>query len=79
MEDGFYEDTHAHSVPDAVFDLLERLLARTGPLPIVLERDARFPPFAEVAAEVDRLRAIADRAAFGRGPSQESPDRRRLW
>ena len=27
VEDGFYEDTHAHSVPDAVFDLLERLLA----------------------------------------------------
>ena len=62
-EDGFYADTHAHSVPDAVFDLLERLLTRTGPLPIVLERDARFPRFAEVAAEVHRLRAIDGRAA----------------
>ena len=62
VEDGFYADTHAHSVPDAVFELLEPLLARTGPLPIVLERDARFPAFSEVAAEVDRLRAIAGRA-----------------
>jgi uncharacterized protein (UPF0276 family) len=72
VEDGFYADSHAHSVPDAVFDLLERLLAGTGPLPIVLERDARFPPFAEVAAEVDRLRAIAARAAFRARPDPKA-------
>jgi uncharacterized protein (UPF0276 family) len=66
QEDGFYEDTHAHSVPDAVFDLLEQLLERTGPRPIVLERDAQFPPFAEVRAEVGRLRDIAARPAVDR-------------
>jgi uncharacterized protein len=65
-EGGFYEDTHAHTVPDAVLALLDRLLAETGPLPIVLERDAQFPPFREVAAEIGRLRAIAGRHAVGR-------------
>jgi uncharacterized protein len=63
VEDGFYEDTHAHRVPEEVFELLAQLLERTGPRPIVLERDAQFPPFAEVAAEVGRLRQIAARPA----------------
>jgi uncharacterized protein (UPF0276 family) len=61
LTDGFYEDSHAHDVPEAVFDLVEQLLARTGPLPIILERDGRFPPFCETVAEVGRLRAIASR------------------
>jgi hypothetical protein len=73
VQDGFYEDTHAHSVPDAVFDLLERLLRRTGPLPIVLERDAGFPPFSELAGEVARLRAIAGRQARARRPEGNPP------
>jgi uncharacterized protein (UPF0276 family) len=74
IEDGFYEDTHAHSVPDAVFELLGQLLARTKPLPIVLERDAHFPPFSEVVAEVGRLRAIAAAPAFdGERPEWSAP------
>jgi uncharacterized protein (UPF0276 family) len=66
--DGFYEDTHAHCVPEAVFELLGRLLERTGPRPIILERDAQFPPFAELVSEVGRLREIAARPAIA--PSQ---------
>jgi uncharacterized protein (UPF0276 family) len=58
MEHGFFLDTHAHPVPEEVFGLLEGLLRETGPLPIVLERDHGFPPFAELAQEVDRLRAL---------------------
>jgi uncharacterized protein (UPF0276 family) len=58
MEHGFFLDTHAHPVPETVFVLLEALLRETGPLPIVLERDQGFPPFAELAAEVDRLRGL---------------------
>jgi hypothetical protein len=45
-------------VPEAVFRLLEELLAETGPLPVVLERDHGFPPFSELRAEVDRIRAL---------------------
>ena len=78
FENGFYEDTHAHRVPDAVFELVERLLERTGPLPIVLERDAQFPPFSEVVAEVTRLREIAghyarDSYARDSAPPRKSP------
>jgi len=70
---GFYEDTHAHRVPDAVFDLLDLLLASTGPLPVVLERDAQFPAFPEVAAEIDRLRAISERHAAVRPRLEGGP------
>jgi uncharacterized protein len=58
MEHGFFLDTHAHPVPEAVFELVEALLAETGPRPIVLERDQGFPPFAALADEVERLRAL---------------------
>jgi uncharacterized protein (UPF0276 family) len=58
LEHGFFLDTHAHPVPEAVFTLLEALLGETGPLPVVLERDQGFPPFAELAAEVERLRVL---------------------
>jgi hypothetical protein len=57
-EDGFYFDTHAHPVPGAVLDLLARLVERVGPVPVVLERDDAFPPFADLAAEVARARQI---------------------
>ena len=58
LDDGFYLDTHAHPVPDAVFGLLGALLERTGALPVVLERDSRFPAFPEVREEVHRIRSV---------------------
>lgn len=57
-EHGFYFDTHAHAVPDAVFTLLDRLCARRGQVPVVIERDALFPPFAALEAEVARSRGV---------------------
>jgi uncharacterized protein (UPF0276 family) len=63
LESGFYLDTHAHAVPDAVFSLLEQLFARIGPRPVILERDGAFPPFSEVVAEIERSRGIARRFA----------------
>ncbi|WP_437328631.1 DUF692 domain-containing protein [Sorangium sp. So ce381] len=59
VEHGFYFDTHAHPVPAPVFVLLAQVVARTGPLPILLERDGDFPPFAALAAEIATARAIA--------------------
>jgi uncharacterized protein len=61
-EEGFYFDDHAHAVPDGVFELIARVLARSGPVPILLERDALFPPFAELSAELDRARALLPEA-----------------
>jgi hypothetical protein len=56
-----------------VFDLLAELLSRTGPLPIVLERDQGFPPFAELAGEVERLRALLRRAPLRGGFAPRPP------
>lgn len=58
LEQGFWADTHADAVPEAVFQLVAEALGRTGPVPIVLERDASFPAFADLAAELARLRAL---------------------
>lgn len=65
LEDGFYLDTHAHAVPDAVFLLLESLFARIGPRPVVLERDGEFPPFGDVRGEVERIRSVSEGSAPG--------------
>ncbi|HET9957241.1 MAG TPA: DUF692 domain-containing protein [Polyangiaceae bacterium] len=58
FEDGFYFDDHAHAVPDQVLALLETALAAVGDVPIVIERDALFPPFAELSGEVSQVRAM---------------------
>ena len=58
-------DTHGAPVPDPVLALLERALARTGPVPIVLERDQNVPPLGVLLDEVARIRALADRCALG--------------
>jgi uncharacterized protein (UPF0276 family) len=59
-------DTHGAPVPDPVLSLLARVLARTGPVPIVLERDENVPPLDVLLEEVARIRAFADVALGGR-------------
>lgn len=48
-------DTHGASVPDPVHALMGWVIERTGPLPVVLERDTNIPPLEELLAEVARL------------------------
>lgn len=55
-------DTHGSNVPDPVVALLERVLPRTGPVPVLLERDRAIPPLPELLTEVARLQAAYDRA-----------------
>lgn len=57
--DGRYHDTHTDPVPDAVLDLLRRLVERHRPPAVLLERDGRYPPAAVLRAE---LAAVADAA-----------------
>jgi uncharacterized protein (UPF0276 family) len=52
--DGFYHDSHTAPVPAEVVELLG-LLDR--PAPVMLERDGRYPPAAELAAELAGLAA----------------------
>jgi uncharacterized protein (UPF0276 family) len=55
-------DTHGRDVADEVLSLLERTLEKTGPVPVLLERDQEIPPLEVLLAEVARIRAIWERA-----------------
>jgi len=48
-----------------------RVLERTGPVPVLLERDANIPGLRELVREMVAIRAIAERS--WRGASQENP------
>jgi len=72
FEDAFYFDTHAHAIPEAVFALLERVIAQRGDVPMLIERDSNFPTFAETRVELERLRAIAAGAERNSTPSPRS-------
>jgi uncharacterized protein len=58
-------DTHGATVSDPVLALLEQAMARTGPVPVVLERDQNVPSLDALLDEVARIRAIADRCRGG--------------
>jgi uncharacterized protein (UPF0276 family) len=55
-------DTHGAACCDDVLALLERTLAKTGPVPVLLERDQAIPPLAQLLAEVAKIKAIWTRA-----------------
>jgi hypothetical protein len=55
-------DTHGTATPDPVLALLELALRRTGPVPVLLERDQNIPSLEALVEEVSRIRAIAERA-----------------
>ncbi|MFO0577308.1 MAG: DUF692 family protein [Polyangia bacterium] len=86
LRGGFYIDTHADPVPAPVLELLAETLRCCGPLPILIERDACFPPFAETAAELHAARAVLQQAAAERpaiaqdtrmlAPLPDSPEER---
>jgi len=67
--DGLRLDTHAAPVAAPVLGLLGHVLRRTGPRPVLLERDGRFPPFAELVAELDAVDTVY-RAATGGAAAQ---------
>jgi uncharacterized protein (UPF0276 family) len=50
-------DTHGADAPPDVLALLTRVIARTGPVPVVLERDNAIPDLDVLLAEVGRVRA----------------------
>ncbi|WP_433669294.1 DUF692 domain-containing protein [Nocardia sp. CA-136227] len=66
--DGRYIDTHVHSVPAEVLDLVAEF-ATGRSVPLMLERDGNYPPATELA---DELNAIA--AASGRAPVTLRPE-----
>ena len=59
----FIIDTHDHPVIDPVWKLYARAIERCGPVPTLLEWDARIPPFEEVHAEAMKASQYWDAAA----------------
>jgi len=53
-------DTHDHPVCDDVWDLYRQALLHFGYVPTMIERDDNIPSLAELIAELDVARAIAD-------------------
>ena len=70
--DGVRIDTHAAPVCEEVYELFAYTMQKLArPLPVLLERDDQFPPFAELEQEIARLDQIY-RAALAAGePVQE--------
>jgi len=58
-------DSHGRAVADPVWTLYAEVLARTGPLPTLIEWDTDVPDFAVLLAEAERARVIL--AATNRG------------
>ncbi|MBC8038874.1 MAG: DUF692 domain-containing protein [Rhizobiales bacterium] len=60
-------DAHSSPVDAAVWSLYGQVIARTGPLPTLIERDSNVPPLADLVAEARRadtiLRACGRQAA----------------
>ena len=51
-------DTHDHPVADAVWTLYQAALLRLGPVPTLIEWDAKIPAFDVVLAEARRAEAV---------------------
>lgn len=76
LEDGFYFDTHAHAVPDAVFEVLGEALARAPDAAILLERDAGFEVgLASLVDELSRASALRPPASAAPPPREAAPRR----
>lgn len=59
--DGVLIDSHSHSTPAEVWELMDAVVAGTAVKGIVLERDENLPVFTEVAGELKQAREIGRR------------------
>lgn len=64
LGEALWIDSHAAPVPPSTWGLLQRLVARVGPRPTLLERDGHLPAFPELLAE----RSIAHRLITSDNP-----------
>ena len=58
-------DSHGAPVADPVWTLYAEVLARTGPLPTLIEWDTDVPDFATLLAEAQRAQSLLEQAAKG--------------
>lgn len=57
-ERGMWEDSHSEPVMEPVWELYEEVIRRTRCEIVILERDSRLHPFADVLADIDRAGEI---------------------
>jgi uncharacterized protein (UPF0276 family) len=55
-------DTHDQPIVESVYDLYRYTLQRLGFVPTMIERDDHIPPLPDLIAELELVRAAADRA-----------------
>lgn len=55
-------DTHDAPVVDPVWDLYSDTIRRLGPVPTMIERDAKIPPLEELVTELQRARRLSNNA-----------------
>jgi uncharacterized protein (UPF0276 family) len=60
VQGGSIIDTHDQAVADPVWALYADALRRFGPVATMIERDDNIPPLAELAAELQRARGVAN-------------------
>jgi len=65
--ENYIVDTHDHPVREEVWDLYMAALKRFGPVSTIIERDDDIPPLADMVAELDHARTLAERVL---GPSR---------
>ena len=68
---GFFLDDHGATVEPTVHEMMGWVVERTGPIPVLLERDKSIPSFEILLGEVAALQASYDRALARGG---EHPD-----
>jgi uncharacterized protein len=66
--DALIVDTHGAPVADPVMDLFASVIARTGPVPVVLERDQDIPALSVLLAEVAKIERVMTDALAGVTP-----------
>ncbi len=62
-------DSHDAPVADEVWDLLHLALRHLGPRPVLIERDAELPPFAELLGERERAQHLIEGTAIAEAAS----------
>jgi uncharacterized protein (UPF0276 family) len=67
-----WSDPHASRIQEDLWDLVEEVMDFAPVQAVILERDASFPPVAELEEELRRARTIAGRRARANAPASAS-------
>ncbi len=62
-------DSHSAGTPEEVWDLLDRVLARSTIKGMILERDEHLPPYSELTRELQRARELGRRHGRWNSPT----------